>query len=320
MTQKDKVICIFGGSGFVGQHVCQDLARAGYRIKIATRIPESAYALKTYGNVGQIAAVQCDYKDKASIEAAVDGCYGVINLVGALFQKRKNTFKRIHQEVPNIIAQACKDKQVTKLIHVSALGIQKSKSKYAKSKLAGEKAVLEAYPEATILRPSVVFGPGDGFFNMFAKLATFLPALPLIGGGNTKFQPVYVGDIAQAVDNIMAEKTDMYEKHIYQLAGPEIVTFKEIYKILLTQINRECTLIPVPWTIAKIQGAVLSFMPKPLLTCDQVKSLQTDSVMDEGALGLKDLNVETTAMSIVLPRYLSNFKKGGPFVNKKEAG
>lgn len=319
MTKQNKVICIFGGSGFIGRSVCQELARAGYRLKIATRIPESAYALKTYGDVGQIVPFQCNYKDVASIESAIEGCDYVINLVGILFEKGKNNFSRVHQDLPENIAKICALKKIRKFIHISALGIEKSKSKYAKSKVKGESLVMAAYPKATILKPSVVFGPSDSFFNMFAKLATVLPVLPLIGGGKTKFQPVYVGDIALAIKNIVQEQENIYEGQSYQLGGPEIVTFKEIYQILLSEINRGRALISLPWMVAKIQGSILSLMPKPLLTRDQVTSLQTDNIMDEGAKGFKDLGVSPTAMGTVLPRYLSNFKKGGRFADKKAA-
>ena len=319
MAKKDKIICIFGGSGFLGQHVVQDLARAGYRIKIASRIPESAFELKTYGDVGQIAPVVCNYSDKASLENVIDGCDVVINLIGILYQKSKNSFMRVHHDLPEAMATVCHEKKISKFIHVSALGVETSQSKYAKSKLAGEKAIVEAYPDATILRPSVVFGAGDNFFNMFAKLATFLPVLPLIGGGKTKFQPVYVGDIAQAIANIVEEKTDEFKGKTYQLAGPEVVTFKEIYQILLSEINRDRALVSVPWPIAKLQGAVFGLLPKPLLTYDQVVSLKSDNVKDDAALGLQDLDVESTAMGSILPRYLSNFKKGGPFSEKNKA-
>lgn len=316
MTKNNKTVCIFGGSGFIGRYVTQDLARAGYRIKIATRIPESAYGLKTYGNVGQVSAVQCNYTDQASVEAAIEGCDVVINLMGILFEKRKSKFMRVHCDLPKVIAEICCTKNVAKFIHVSALGVEASCSKYAKSKLAGEEQILEAYPAVSILRPSVVFGPGDSFFNMFAKMASFLPFLPLIGGGKTKFQPVYVGDVAQAIEKISSEITNKFEGKTYQLAGPEIVSFKEIYKILLVETNRKRALISVPWFIAKIQGCVLGFLPKPLLTMDQVRSLKSDNVMDEGAQGLEALDIQPTAMRTILPRYLSNFKKGGPFSQK----
>ncbi len=320
MTQnKDKIICIFGGSGFLGRYIVQDLARAGFRIKVATRYPESAYALKTYGDVGQVVPVFCDYKDEASIKAAMTSSYAVINLVGILFEKGKNSFMRMHRDLPATLSSLANELKIENFIHVSALGVETSRSKYAKSKLAGEEALVENYKDATILRPSVVFGPGDSFFNMFAKLATFLPAFPLIGGGTTKFQPVYVGDIAQSIANILTEKTSHVQGKIYELAGPEVVTFKEIYQILFKEIDRDRMLVSIPWLVAKIQGSVMSLLPKPMLTRDQVTSLQTDNVKNEGSLGLQELGVMPTAMGTILPRYLSNFKKGGRFANKKSA-
>ncbi len=320
MKQQDKIICIFGGAGFIGRRVTQDLARAGYRVKIATRIPESAFESKTCGNVGQVVPFQCNYSDEASLKEAISGSSVVINLVGILFEKGKNNkFERVHTELPASIAKICAEENVQSFVHISALGIEESKSKYAKSKLDGEARVFEEYPTATILRPSVVFGPGDSFFNMFAKMATFLPFLPLIGGGKTKFQPIYVGDIAQAITNIVTNKTCKYKSNIYHLGGPEVVTFKEIYQILLAEINRDRALVTLPWGIAKIQGSFMSLMPKPLLTRDQVKSLETDNVVAKGVAGLKDLGVEPTAMGIILPKYLSNFKKGGRFANKNAA-
>lgn len=317
--QQDKIICIFGGAGFLGRYITQELARAGYRIKIATRIPESAFELKTYGNVGQITPFQCHYSDPKSIESAVSRCYGVVNLVGILFEKGKNNFTRAHIDVPTMISQACQKEGVKKFVHVSALGIERSKSKYAKSKLAGEKSIQKECPNVTILRPSVVFGPGDSFFNLFAKLSTLLPALPLIGGGKTKFQPVYVGDIADAVQIIISDKTEKFQAKTYELAGPEVVSFKEIYEMLLKEVNRDRSLISIPWGIAKVQGFFLGLMPKPLLTVDQVRSLKTDTVMSKEALSLSDLGVEPTAMMTIIPKYLSCYKKGGRFGNKKTA-
>ncbi len=318
MTQ-NKTICIFGGSGFLGKNITQELARAGYRIKIATRIPESAYELKTYGTVGQIVACQCNYNDPESIDKIIKGCDGVINLVGILFEKGKNNFKRAHVDIPSLIAQSCVDSDVQKFIHVSALGINSSISKYAKSKLEGEKAIKEIYPNATFLRPSVIFGAGDSFFNMFAKLATFLPALPLIGGGKTKFQPVYVGDIADATIKILARPDDEYEGRTYHLGGPDVVSFKEIYEILLKEINRDRKLVNVPWPIAKLQGAFIGLLPKPPLTLDQVRSLKKDNIVKEGARGFEDLQITPTAMETILPLYLACYKRGGRFCDKKTA-
>jgi NADH dehydrogenase len=314
-----KTVCIFGGSGFIGKHVTQNLARAGYRIKIVTRIPESAYALKPFGNVGQVVAVNCNYRDQESLENIIDRCDVVINLTGILFEKRKNKFQFVHCDLPKNIADICTQKKIKKFIHVSACGVDRAQSKYAASKFEGEKQILESYPTATILRPSVVFGPGDNFFNMFAKLASFLPFLPLIGGGKTKFQPVYVGDISQAIENIVINQSDKYEGKTYELCGPDVVTFKEVHELLFAEINRKRALISVPWFIAKIQGFFFGLLHKPLLTVDQVRSLKTDNVMNDDALGLKELNVEATAMKTILPRYLSQYKKGGRFAEKLQS-
>jgi len=319
MYQRNKTICIFGGSGFLGRFVTEALSDAGYRLKIATRYPESVYDLKPYGSVGQIAAVACDYKDDESLKRAIEGSDAVINLVGILFEKGKNSFQRVHTELPERIAKICAEQKIKKFVHVSALGIDESQSNYAKSKLAGEKAIHEQFPAATILRPSVVFGPGDGFFNMFAKLSTVLPALPLIGGGHTKFQPVYAGDIAQAILKIINEPSRKDEGQTYHLGGPEIVTFKEIYEILFAQTNRKRALIPLPFPLAKIQGAVMGVMPKPMITLDQVRSLQYDNIVKDGADGFEALGIQPKAMASILPDYLACYKKGGRFGHKKTA-
>ncbi|MCI5060149.1 MAG: complex I NDUFA9 subunit family protein [Alphaproteobacteria bacterium] len=315
-----KIICIFGGTGFLGKYVTQELARAGYRIKIATRYPESAYELKTYGDVGQIVPVACDYREGGDVDDLVKGCDAVINLIGILYEKGKNNFARIHIDVPERIAKACAKHEVKSFVHVSALGIDKAHSKYAKSKLAGEEAVSKAFPKTTILRPSVIFGPGDGFFNLFAKLSCFLPVLPLIGGGETKFQTVYADDIAHAIAKIVragAQGKQDYQDKIYELGGPEIVSFKEIYGRLFEQTNRPRALISIPWGVAKFQGAILSLMPKPLLTRDQVTSLQSDNVVSDKALTFDDLGIAPSAMESVLPEYLSCYKRGGPFSGEK---
>lgn len=316
---KNQIITIFGGSGFLGSHIVQDLARAGFRIKIVTRIPESAYELKTQGNVGQIVACTCDYGDDKAIEEIVSGSYAVINLIGILYEKRKSKFKKAHVSIPEKIAASCKKKEVSKFIHVSALGVERGISKYAKSKLSGEEAVKKAFPNATILRPSVIFGPEDSFFNMFAKLSTFIPVLPLIGGGQTKFQPVYVGDIAEAVQNIILEKTKAHAGNTYLLGGPEVVTLKEIFQRLMQETNRKCALVHIPWFVAKIQAFFLGLMPRPLLTIDQVKSLKINNIVKDRALKLEDLGVTPTPMAAVLPRYLSCYRKGGRFADKKNA-
>lgn len=317
--QKTKTACIFGGTGFLGRYVTQELARRGYRIKIATRMPESAYDVKLFGNVGQIVPYQCGYSDAESIVQAVSGCDVVVNLVGILFEKGKNKFGRIHAELPERIAKACAKQSVDKLIHVSALGVEQSKSRYSASKKEGEDLVLKAFPSATILRPSVVFGPGDSFFNMFARLSTLLPALPLIGGGHTKFQPVYVGDIADAVGHIADNAGDKYNGETYALGGLEVLSFKEVYERVFKETGRSTALVSVPWFVAKMQGMAFGLMPKPLLTVDQVRSLKTDNIVPEGAKGFSDLGIEPTPIDSVLSDYLSCYKKGGRFADKKAA-
>lgn len=317
-----KTICVFGGTGFLGKYIVQILARQGWRIKIATRHPESAYDLKTYGNVGQIVPLACNYHDGIDIDNAVMGCDAVINLIGILYEKNKNSFTRIHVDIPEQIAKSCAKHGVKSLVHLSALGVdkgtQKTRSKYANSKLAGEKVVRDAFPMAAILRPSVIFGPGDGFFNLFAKLAACLPALPLIGGGKTKFQPVYAGDVATAAGKIVEEMHQgkkAYGGKIYELGGPEIMNFKEIYHRLFKEINRTRKLIALPWGVAKLQATFLGLLPKPLLTRDQVKSLKTDNIVSKGALGFGDLGIAPTAMQSVLSDYLACYKRGGRFTD-----
>lgn len=321
MAMSPKTACIFGGTGFLGRHIVQDLARLGYRLKIVTRIPESAYFLKPYGDVGQIVPFQSSY-DEEGIQKAIEGCDVVINLVGILFEKGKFKFQRVHTELPEVIAKACADKKIARFIHVSALGVDKAESKYAKSKLAGEEAVLKAYPNVTILRPSIVFGPDDGFFNMFAKMSIIAPALPLIGGGTTKFQPVFVGDIAESICNILQGKLPKGEKpegQIYELGGPDVETFKQLLERLGEETGRKRALVSIPLPIAKVQAAFLSLAPKPLLTIDQVRSLKTDNVLSEGAKTLFDLGVEPTSMDTILPTYLACYRRGGPFGDKKSA-
>lgn len=199
MSMTGKIVTIFGGTGFIGRHTVRRLAKAGYTVKVATRAPESAYFLRPCGTVGQIVPFAVDYSDDKSVAAAIAGADSVINCVGILYEKRKQSFEKIHVGLARTIANACRDGDVKHLVHISALGIDKNNSKYAAGKRAGEEAVRNAFPAATILRPSVVFGPEDQFFNKFAALSAVIPALPLIGGGKTKFQPVYVGDVAAAV-------------------------------------------------------------------------------------------------------------------------
>jgi len=309
--------CIFGGTGFIGRQIVRALARQGYTVKVATRVPERAYFLRTSGNVGQVVPFACDYKDEASIRAAVKGCEVVINCVGILFEKGKSGFTRIHTELPRMIAKACTSEKVGRFIHLSALGCDESHSKYGKSKRNGEMAALENFAGTTILRPGIVFGVEDNFFNMFAQMAELLPALPLIGGGATKFQPVYVGDVADSVIAAIAKGESAGK--IYELGGPDVLTFRQIFEKLFAQTGRKRMLVSLPWGIAKIQGSVMGLLPKPMLTSDQVESLKTDSVVMNGAPSLIDLGIAPTSMDVILPTYLARFKPGGRFGDKKRA-
>lgn len=316
-TDSYKMACVFGGTGFIGRQIVRELARAGYTVKVAGRFPEKAFFLKTAGNVGQIVPVACKASDEASIRAAVRGCDVVVNCVGILFEKGKSTFTRLHTELPRSIAKACAAEKISRLVHLSALGCEETESKYGKSKLNGELALHENFAKATILRPSVVFGPEDNFFNMFARLSTLLPFLPLIGGGETKFQPVFVGDVADAVMQAIARPES--EGQVYELGGPEIVTFRQIYERLFAQTGRARLLVPLPWGVAKIQGCVMGLLPKPPLTADQVESLKTDNVLAANAKTLADLGITPTALDIILPTYLARFRPGGRFGDKKRA-
>ena len=314
MTNNQKIATVFGGTGFVGTQVVRELAKQDYTIKVATRVPERAYFLKPCGAVGQVVPFACDYADDKSLAAAVEGADIVVNCVGILFEKRRGDFQRVHTDLPAKIAKAAKKAGAQRFVHLSALGVDnpQNKSKYAQSKLAGEKALLKAFPAAVILRPSVIFGEGDEFFNMFAKMAEFLPALPLIGGGKTQFQPVYVGDVADAVMAAIAKGSS----GIYELGGPDIVSFKEIYQILFTATGRKRHLVHLPFALAKIQASFMSMLPKPPLTPDQVESLKCDNILGAQSQTLSDLGISPTSMDVILPTYLSFYRPGGRFGDK----
>ncbi|MCB1532271.1 MAG: complex I NDUFA9 subunit family protein [Alphaproteobacteria bacterium] len=317
MTLKNKVATVFGGTGFIGTQVVRELAKRGVTVKVATRVPERAYFLKPAGAVGQVVPFACNYGDDSSLAQAVSGSDYVVNCVGILYERgRMRRFNRIHTDLPEVIAQACKKAGVERFVHISALGCDTGTSKYAKSKLAGEKAVLKAYKTATILRPSVVFGEDDDFFNMFAHMARFVPVLPLIGGGETRFQPVFVGDVADAAMAALERPAlgdSNPQGNIYELGGPDVLSFKEIYELLFDYTQRPRPLVKLPFWAAKIEAFFLQFLPKPLLTPDQVESLKTDTVVGKKALTLVDLGVNATALRSILPRYLPSYRAGGRF-------
>ena len=321
MAPHYKTATIFGGKGFIGSQIVRALAQKGYIVKVATRVPERAYFLKPCGTVGQIAPVHCDYSDKKSVESAVANADVVVNCIGLLYEKKKGDFKRAHVDIPKMIAKACAKNESARFIHISSLGVH-SPSKYGETKLEGEEEILKEFPAATILRPSIVFGPQDEFFNMFAKMARYLPFLPLIGGGHTKFQPVYVGDIADCV--MAAIAIDNSHEHcacgkIYELGGPQIVSFREVYELLFKYTGRRRALITLPWGLAKIQSRFMALLPNPPLTPDQVESLKEDNIVTDTALTIEDLGIQATGMAQILPTYLEHYRAGGRFAEKKIA-
>jgi NADH dehydrogenase len=313
---KQKIATIFGGTGFVGRYIVRLLAKEGYLIKVATRIPERAYFLKPCGDIGQIVPFYCDYNNQGSIDEAVQNSDLVINCIGVLYQKRKSKFKTAHIDIPEKIAKACKKNKSEYFIHISSLGVDKNNSKYAKTKLEGEKAVKKSFKNVIIFRPSVVFGPEDQLFNLFAELSRYLPFLPLIGGGKTRFQPVYVGDIAKAV--VISMKKENKGK-LFELGGPEVVNFKEVYGLIFKHCNRKRALIPMPFWLAKFNAFFLGFFPKPLLTTDQVTSLKFDSVVGKKALGFSELGIMPKSLAMILPSYLERFCASGVVLEKNRA-
>lgn len=321
MTSNGKTITIFGGTGFLGRHVVWALAKTGATIRIATRSPQHAYFLRPAGTVGQVVPVFCNIRDDASVADVLKGATHAINLVGILNQSGRNTFYRLHVEAAERIAKACRANDVQLLVHVSALGASlDAPSKYSQSKAQGEHKVIHAFPRSVILRPSVIFGPEDNFFNMFASMARLSPCLPLIGGGHTKFQPVYVGDVAKAVRNILDDAAaEKYYGQIYELGGPRIYTFRKLMESLKECTYQDVFLAPVPVPLAKVMGALAGLLPGQPLTVDNVRSLAKDSVIQPGTPGLKELGVEPTGLEGILPTYLSHYRPGGKFAQKRQA-
>jgi NADH dehydrogenase len=308
-----RVITVFGGSGFIGRHLVQRLARRGWIIRVAVRRPDAALFLKPLGDVGQITPVAANLRHAGSVRAAVAGADAVVNLVGILYQGGKQRFDAVHAEGARTVAEAARAAGATRLIQMSALGADPaSPAEYARSKAAGEQAAKAAFPGATIVRPSIVFGPEDGFFNRFAAMARFSPALPLIGGGRTRFQPVYVGDVAEAMACILDD--DSTAGRVYELAGPTVYSFKELMELTLATIRRRRLLLPLPFWAATLQATFLELLPVPPLTRDQVALLRRDNVASPGALGLADLGITPTAPELVIPTYLDLYRAGGRFV------
>ena len=311
----ETLVTVFGGSGFLGRHVVRALAQEGCRIRVAVRRPELAGHLRPMGRVGQIHAVQANLRYPHSVTAAVRGADIVINLVGILFERGRQRFDAVQAQGAEAVALAAKSAGA-RLVHVSAIGADTdSPSRYARTKAEGERRVLTALPEAAIMRPSIVFGPEDDFFNRFGALARLSPALPLPGGGHTRFQPVFVGDVAGAI----AKAADGKVKPgaIYELGGPDVRSFKELMAFVLATIQRRRLLIPAPFALMKLQAAFLRFLPKPPLTPDQVELLKRDTVVSDDAKRdgwtLEGLGIVPESMAAIVPTYLWRFRKTGQF-------
>ena len=315
------LVTIFGGSGFVGRHTVRALARDGWRIRSATRRPDLAGYLQPMGAVGQIHAVQANLRYPFSVAEAVKGADIVINAVGVLASTGKQTFDSIHDEGARVAAKAAKAAGARQFIHVSAIGADaQSNSKYARSKAEGERAVIEEFPGAVILRPSIVFGPEDEFFNRFAAMAQMSPFLPLIGGGQTKFQPVYVGDVAAAVKAVVDGKAKAGAT--YELGGPEILTFRELLDRTLLYASRNRFYLPLPFWAAKLQAIATSPLPNALrpVTLYQIRLLQRDNVVSKNAIDdgrtLAGLGIaEPSSIAAIVPGYLERFKPKGQYAH-----
>jgi uncharacterized protein YbjT (DUF2867 family) len=306
------LVTVFGGSGFVGRYLVRILAKKGYRVRVAVRRPNEALFLRPMGDVGQVQPVQANIRDSRSCAAAMEGASAVVNLVGVLYESGAQKFDTVHALGARRLSELAAKAGISNFVQMSAIGADDdSASDYARSKAAGEAAVREAIPTATFIRPSIVFGPEDQFFNRFASMARIAPVLPLFGSGETKYQPVYVKDVAAAIT--VALEQDAWDGKVLELGGPEVATFAELMQVTLKEICRSRPLVKLPYFVANLMALVLQWAPSPMLTPDQVELLKHDNVVGDGALGLSDLGIEPTAMAAILPSYLYRFRRTGQF-------
>ena len=323
VSNQNKLVTIFGGSGFVGRHIVRALAKRGYRIRVAVRRPDLAWFLQPLGNVGQIAFAQANVRNRASVDKAVQGSDYVINCTGILFENGRNKFDAVQDFGAKAIAEAVRAAGL-KLTHISAIGADvDSESAYARSKGRGEKAIRDILPDATIMRPSIIFGPEDQFFNKFADMARMLPALPLVGGGKTAFQPVYVADVAEAVarsvDGTIAAGVT------YELGGPEVLTMRRCLEIMLKEIDRTTPFVSLPFGVASLIGSLASLVPliQPPITTDQVKLLKSDNVISKEAIAegrtLSGMGINPALVEAIIPSYLVSYRPQGQYTRTGKA-
>ncbi len=319
-----KLVTIYGGSGFVGRYIAQALARDGWRVRVAVRRPNEALFVRPYGTPGQVEPVSCNIRDDASVRAAARGAQAVVNCVGTFDKGGRNSFQAVQAEGAARIARIAAEEGVAHLVHLSAIGADASSdSDYARTKAAGEAGVRQHFPGAVILRPSVVFGPEDQFFNRFAAMARLGPVLPLVGAG-TRFQPVHVGDVAAAAARGARGEA---AAGVYELGGPEAATFRALIEKMLGVIQRRKLIVGLPFWVAGVIASVFDFVtfatggiiPNPVITRDQVKGLRVDNVVAPGAKGLADLGIVPTAMEAVLPEYLWRFRPSGQYAAIKDS-
>jgi len=312
MQNNQKIIAIFGAGGFLGKYLMRQLTKLDYRIKVATRNPYLKGYLKPLGNPGQIELFKTNIFNPEDVKQVLKNCDFAINLVGILYETKKQKFSQIHAKFPYLLSNLCNETAVNHLVHISALGLRDDHvSKYMQSKLEGEKNIKKIFKSTVILRPSLIFGPEDKFFNTFASIAQFSPILPLIGGGKVKFSPIYVGDVAKAI--VKALKLNNSGPKIYELGGPENYSFKELMEILLEEIKKKRFLIPIPFSAAKFQSYFLQMMPNPLLTPDQVEMLKYNNIVSGEYPTLEDLGISGKTIQSILPKYIYRFRTGGQF-------
>jgi len=312
MELKGSTIAIIGATGFIGRRIVEVLAEEGARIKVLARNPDRAKFLKPMGSVGQISVFPGDALDEKALAGVMSGADAVVNTIGILAENGRQSFSALQAELPGRIGRLAAELNLGKVVHLSAIGADASSHiRYAASKGHGEENLRKAFPRATILRPSLVFGEGDGFFNRFARMAVLSPGLPVIGGGNNLVQPVFVGGVAGAVRAALATGTTAGQ--IYELGGPEQMTFRDTMAYILKEIHRRRALIPVPFGVMSLAAIPLGLLPNPPVTRDQLNQLKLDNIVDDRAKGLKDLGITPTPISLVVPGYLERFRPGGRF-------
>ena len=304
---RNRLITVFGGTGFIGRHLVRRLAARGARVLVTSRNPSRGGHLQPMGRVGQIVVERVDLASEQGLARALAGASGVVNLIGMLHETRRQRFEDVQGALPGRIAKAAAAAGIERMVQLSAIGADPdSQSAYARSKADGERRVREALPSATIVRPSIVIGPEDSFFNRFAEMARWLPALPLIGGGKTLFQPVYVGDVADAI--VAGLQRPDTAGQTYELGGPQVYSFAQLMRYMLAVLGRRRLLVPLSFGMAALQARFLELLPAPPLTRDQVELLKTDNVVAEGAMGLADLGIAPTPIELIVPEYLARYR------------